>query len=394
MKNATRILSFLLILTIAVTMLFSCSKAPANEGGESEEGVKVDSIKIAGVDISEYKIVYAVPENSVLRLANSGVIKTEYNFNKIIANELAARINSYIGVTPEVVSNRAEATEHEILIGNTGRVLSNKHSDVKVYRYEIEVSGGNMSISGGAVGNTYHALDYLFEELEARAAENSNVDFEEGFTLNGTHRLTTIACIGDSITYGVGASDNTLLSWPSVLSRVLWQDCYVINYGNSGKTMRGDLNDAYNKTREYQNAIRNAQNVDIALIMLGTNDSNRDRSWNAIDDQSFNEGCTQIVENMYKKNEKIKFIIMNCPVYNGNENFGSEHVRELQAALVPALSAKGYDMGFYDMYTFTKNEVTVARFGDGLHPDNEGYAIIGEEMGRMLEEVIEEVRQK
>lgn len=390
MKITKKIIAACLAASIAMSAFLFASCAGKDKDGteppEEENKLTVSSIKIAGNDISEYTVVCALPDITMRKLGSK--LSTEYNFNKLVADELVLKIEEYTGIQLKIAYESSDVTDREILIGNTNRSQSGKYSSLEVHNYAIAVEESKLVISGGAPGNVYHALDYLFEALESRAAENSDVDFEEGFTLEGTHHLTTIACIGDSITAGVGSSNAAYLAWPAVLSRLLWQDCYVMNLGNSGKTMRNDLADAYKKTSEYQTALRSAADVDIALIMLGTNDSNRDRSWTASDDKSFNDSCKELVSLMHDKNENMKFVIMNCPVYQGDGNFGSEQVRNLQAKLVPVLKAGGYDVSFYDMYTYTKNTVTISRFPDGLHPNDEGHALMAKGVAKMLEPLL------
>jgi len=88
---------------------------------------------------------------------------------------------------------------------------------------------------------------------------------------------TKVACVGDSITAGVGSS-GIATRYPSVLQNYLGDTYEVANFGVSGSTMMrsGD--------RPYWNegAFTNAQNfeADIVLLMLGTNDA-KDFQWNA-----------------------------------------------------------------------------------------------------------------
>jgi acyl-CoA thioesterase I len=78
-----------------------------------------------------------------------------------------------------------------------------------------------------------------------------------------------IACVGDSITAGVGASEGN--DYPTELGRMLGQQYSVNNFGVSGSTLlkHGDL------PCQNQKAFKNAKafNPDIVVIKLGTNDT-------------------------------------------------------------------------------------------------------------------------
>ncbi|MBQ7355454.1 MAG: hypothetical protein IJW62_08055, partial [Clostridia bacterium] len=158
------------------------------------------------------------------------------------------------------------------------------------------------------------------------------------------------------------------------------------NYGVSGKTMREDLNDAYIKTGAYNNMLRNARQADITLIMLGTNDSNRDQNWNANSTAKFEEGYRNLLNAIKAKNDDMTYFMMNCPVYSGNGAFGSKTVRDLQKSLTDTLIDEGWDLHFFDMHTYTKDVITLKNFPDGLHPGNKGYGMLANGVAEMLEE--------
>ncbi|MFT4168657.1 MAG: GDSL-type esterase/lipase family protein [Dysgonomonas sp.] len=85
-----------------------------------------------------------------------------------------------------------------------------------------------------------------------------------------------IACVGNSITYGMGIADRDKNSYPSVLSQMLGEGYDVRNFGFSARTllMKGDL--PYMKEQMFKDAL--AFNPDIVIIKLGTNDS-KPQNW-------------------------------------------------------------------------------------------------------------------
>ncbi len=88
-----------------------------------------------------------------------------------------------------------------------------------------------------------------------------------------------IACVGDSITYGWGASNISVNSYPSQLQKKLGTKNYTVgNFGlNSSYVLPPDSpynvkekERSYRVTDEYKNSL--AFNPDVVVIMLGTND--------------------------------------------------------------------------------------------------------------------------
>ncbi|MFW5829372.1 MAG: GDSL-type esterase/lipase family protein [Planctomycetota bacterium] len=81
----------------------------------------------------------------------------------------------------------------------------------------------------------------------------------------------TVACVGDSITFGNGIEQRTRNSYPAQLGRQLGPQWSVRNFGVSGATLlqRGDL--PYQQQRALRRAV--SCEPDLVIIMLGSNDS-------------------------------------------------------------------------------------------------------------------------
>ncbi|MDN5210576.1 GDSL-type esterase/lipase family protein [Fulvivirgaceae bacterium BMA12] len=80
-----------------------------------------------------------------------------------------------------------------------------------------------------------------------------------------------VACVGNSITYGLGIKNREKNAYPSQLNKILGTGYEVKNFGVSGCTIlkRGDM--PYWNESSYQEAID--YNPDIVIIKLGTNDA-------------------------------------------------------------------------------------------------------------------------
>ena len=80
-----------------------------------------------------------------------------------------------------------------------------------------------------------------------------------------------IACIGDSTTYGYDIDNWSRNNFPAVLQKILGNGYCVNNYGCSGRTISSQGDHPYMKEAMYGKSIE--FDPDIAIILLGTNDS-------------------------------------------------------------------------------------------------------------------------
>lgn len=79
----------------------------------------------------------------------------------------------------------------------------------------------------------------------------------------------TIACVGDSLTFGRSYTEDVHL-YPTYLAEMLGDGYKVTNYGMGGTCVQEDLAYPYTSTRAYKMSVESQS--DILIIMLGTND--------------------------------------------------------------------------------------------------------------------------
>lgn len=89
-------------------------------------------------------------------------------------------------------------------------------------------------------------------------------------------KVIKIACIGNSITYGVGTRNPAKDSYPAVLGQMLGDGYEVRNFGVSARTMLMKGDNPYMKEERYRQALD--YNPDIVTIKLGTNDT-KPQNW-------------------------------------------------------------------------------------------------------------------
>ena len=83
-----------------------------------------------------------------------------------------------------------------------------------------------------------------------------------------------LACVGDSITAGVGAAGGQ--SYPNQLAKMLGERWEVRNFGVSGSTLLNQGDMPYQKQGAFQAALKFEPQV--VVIMLGTNDT-KPQNW-------------------------------------------------------------------------------------------------------------------
>ncbi len=80
-----------------------------------------------------------------------------------------------------------------------------------------------------------------------------------------------VACIGNSITFGMYLDDPSTESYPAQLQQLLGGQYSVTNYGSPGRTLLNGFLVSYINSAQFNSSI--AQYNDIVIIVLGTNDT-------------------------------------------------------------------------------------------------------------------------
>lgn len=376
------------------TAATSAETTAVTTAAETTTGPKTfSSLKIGETPISDYTIVYARSEYaSYTRIPTMKDYFPVHDFNRDTAKRLSELIFDLSGIKLPIKEDEGyAASANEILIGKTNRAETTKAiGGLTSDDYLIEVVDTKLVICGGEYGTTWHALDHLETFFAGLLAEQkTDYTFASDFSYKGNYHLVRVGCIGDSITQGNNISP-TILTYPAHLARYLWKDALVTNLGSSGSTMRDDLA-AYTERDVYQTALKIAAETDLFFIMLGTNDSFYDSSWSSADSEKFNEDCLDIVKSLWEKNDNLQFVLANCPTYFGTGGWASATVRLLQKALVPTLNDAGYPTTFFDMHTATLQMGEY--FTDQLHPNEEGYMMMGEIVANAILPMIQSMQK-
>jgi len=190
------------------------------------------------------------------------------------------------------------------------------------------------------------------------------------FTISAQNKVVKVACIGNSITYGLGTRDPLKEAYPSVLQVMLGSQFEVRNFGSSGATMLRNSNNTYWKTPSYQCAKQ--YNPDIVIIQLGTNDSKFEnkRHW-----KEFANDLSNLVDTFRLLTAKPK-IYLSFPVpAMGKGNYGiTDSV--LVKVIIPQIKhvAGHKKTELIDLHHALEKQD--ALFPDNIHPNEAGAVLI------------------
>jgi lysophospholipase L1-like esterase len=172
-----------------------------------------------------------------------------------------------------------------------------------------------------------------------------------------------VACVGDSITQGVGAKPGH--AYPAQLQVLLGDGYRVGNFGVSGRTLlkKGDF--PYWKEHRYQAAL--AMEPAIVIIMLGTNDT-KPQNWKH--EAEFDADYRELVKSFQSLKSRPKIFVCRPVPVPGQGNYGinEENVRK-EIPRVDAL-AKELGCGVIDMHAALEKYPEM--LPDRVHPNTAG----------------------
>jgi acyl-CoA thioesterase-1 len=195
---------------------------------------------------------------------------------------------------------------------------------------------------------------------------------------SSAHAAIKVACVGDSITRGVGT---TIGGYSTLLAKLLGSGYQVGRFGNSGSTMMKTPTDSYWVAPEL--AMAKAFAPDVVVIMLGTNDAKG--SWTSADGpHHFEPDYRAMVAELAALPSKPRFVLVWPPPMIRPTLTAGEQILKTQvnptitriAADTGSALAKVHDAFFPEPTIYFGDGA--GNIGDGLHPNDAGAMRIAE----------------
>jgi lysophospholipase L1-like esterase len=192
---------------------------------------------------------------------------------------------------------------------------------------------------------------------------------------------THFACVGDSITAGVGASSSAK-NYPSLLQGLFGNSVQVKNFGHSGATMLGPGygDTPYVQQSEYTAATDFVDNagagavVDV-IVILGANDS-KPYNWDQQGKPAqYLKDYQALVEHFAGLSSK-PVVYVAYPLATGNSpccEIRGDVIHDQELPLILQLATEKH-LPIIDLNTPTTNHPEY--FGDGVHPNDAGYVVM------------------
>jgi sialate O-acetylesterase len=180
----------------------------------------------------------------------------------------------------------------------------------------------------------------------------------------------TVACVGDSITVGMGAGKGG--DYPDQLQAMLGAGYQVRNFGVSGTTLLHDGDKPYDQTGALQAALN--FKADITILMLGANDT-KPQNW-SLHHEEF-EADYRMLAGLLKAANPIGTLFVCRPTWiAGAGKYGINEQTILQE--IPIIDKVATTMGLpeIDMHAAIKGHAE--DLVDTVHPNKAGSALLAQ----------------
>lgn len=230
----------------------------------------------------------------------------------------------------------------------------------------------------------------------------SCVNQEDSEKVKGEDKVIRIACVGDSLTQGIGATGwkdgDFSRSYPAQLQNILGDGYEVGNFGK-GSTYAyyyegRDKSLYYPNTAQYSQS--NKFDADIVIILLGTNDARVMKS--DADKENFRQELYRLCEHYLDLESAPELIILNSITLSRFDEYKAKSSpsfdrREprLKKYILPAQREVAHDLNctflnaYDDLYRIFTEEDSLA--SDELHPNDYGYKMIAEYIAEAIKDI-------
>ncbi len=243
-------------------------------------------------------------------------------------------------------------------------------------------------------GASAPATDSVDTDPVTDAQTDAQTDADTTYTPS---RKIKIACVGDSLTYGVGASTPAMFSYPAHLQTMLGRKNYMVqNFGRSSSYMidRAEYPSfnygsaqsiAYKQTNEYQNSLNFKS--DIVIICLGANDAYVSNT-NTSEQVKYYYDSAVALAKQYQSLPSAPTVIFMYPPARFDAQYRNDYVKN---TIIPQIDRAAAECGceVIDIYSITENAAanrnTKIITSDGIHLTGDGYELVAKTVKEKIE---------
>lgn len=191
-----------------------------------------------------------------------------------------------------------------------------------------------------------------------------------------------IACVGDSITYGLFVANRDKNNYPSVLSKLLGDGYCVNNFAYTNRTAIKSGDYPLVNEKIYQQSIDFEPNI--VIILLGSNDS-KANNW---DESKFVEDYTDLIDSYLSLKSFPKvYLLLPPPIFEVKGKVLYQLRKEIiSEEIVPAVKgiAETMNLDYIDLYKFFEERRDL--FFDGVHPNAKGSKLLAQTVYERLKQ--------
>lgn len=191
-----------------------------------------------------------------------------------------------------------------------------------------------------------------------------------------------VACVGDSITYGLFVANRDKNNYPSVLNRLLGDKYCVNNFAYTNRTVTKSGDYPLVKEKIYQQSID--FNPDIVIILLGSNDS-KENNW---DKDKFVADYSEMIDAYLSLESAPKvYALLPPPVFEVKGKVLYQIRKDIiEQEIVPTVGqiAKTKNVECIDVFNVFKDRQDL--FFDGVHPNAKGSKLLAQSIYKALKE--------
>ena len=188
----------------------------------------------------------------------------------------------------------------------------------------------------------------------------------------GQPKKIKVACIGNSITFGLKHLNPDSTSYPTVLQKLLGSQYRVENFGHSGATVLRKGHNPYIKCKPFADAI--AMIPDVVIIELGLNDTDP-RNWPNYHDDFIGD-LHFLIDTFRSLNQGVKIYLTTLtPIFPDHPRFLSgtrDWFWRIQDVLPQIAKYANAELIDFHSGLYRRPDL----FLDAVHPNEEGAAIL------------------